>query len=126
MPFGKYNDNKDFMYGFNLPYSSKIKKFDTLLLKIGKRYEVEGGGISDNGRDAVIGAVASLFLQGLDLAANALIQETGVKIDRETKKTLNYASLASEIIMSASYQIEEKEESFTDKFLKEMGIKPTN
>lgn len=129
MPFGKYNGNEDFTYGFNLPYSSKIRNFDTLLLTMGKRYEVEGRRISDNGRDAVIGAAASLYLQGLDLAAKALLQKTRVfeNIDKEATNVLNCASLANELVtITNGYQLEEKEpESFTDKFLKSKGIKPT-
>lgn len=126
MPFGKYNDNEHFMEGFDLPCSNNFKTIYSLLSYVKKHYGGEGEGTGDNERDAIIGAATSLFLQGFDIAAKALIQESGVNIDKKTREIFRYASLGGEILISEeSYKPEEKVESFTDKFLKEKGIKPS-
>ncbi len=127
MPFGKYKGNRFFEEGFDIPSSKKFETIYDLLSYIKKFYGGEREGTSDNERDVIIGAAASFFLQGLNVAAKAILQKSKIKIDKETNKILGDAFDAGEILISTeSYQPEEKEpESFTDKFLREKGIKPT-
>ncbi len=126
MPFGKYNDNKCFKEGFDTLSSKKFETIYDLLSYVKKCYGGEGEGSGDNERDVIIGTAASFFLQGLNVAAKALLQESGIEIDKETREIFRYASLGGEILISEeSYKPEEKVESFTDKFLRGIGIKPT-
>lgn len=124
MPFGKYNNNENFWRGFDLPHS---KAFDGLhvcdvLSYLKKRYGCEDGDISGEGKDVVIGLAASLLLQGFGNPAKYLLLEGGIKIDRQTKRILNYAAMGGQMRLEERIPPQGETESFTDSFLNKLRV----
>lgn len=114
-----YLSNKTFRLGFDIPHSSGYSSIYKIL-KMAKKHKDE--------RTVIVGAAASLFMQGLNVAAKALLQESEIEFSKKERDVLNYSAVGGEILLEHNNRhafTEEKADDFTDQFLKKINIKPT-